>query len=114
MPMYSTGSPINGISRDKVIVIKATVWSFVGRFGSQAVSVFVGIFLTRILVPEEFGLIAIITVFANLGLLFVNLGFSQALIQKIDTTRPIKRKIFLLKMQKKYTEQIFERHLNVP
>ncbi len=68
-------------------VTKATLWSSVGIFGRQGIVFIIGVFLARILGPEQFGLIAMIAVFSNLGQLFLNFGFSQALIQHSNTSQ---------------------------
>ena len=57
-------------------------WSFidnVGKYGGQFV---VGIILTRLLTPEDFGLVGMITIFIVIGQSLTNSGFGQALIQK--------------------------------
>lgn len=57
-------------------------WSFldnVGKYGGQFV---IGIILTRLLTPEDFGLIGMITIFIVIGQSLTNSGFGQALIQK--------------------------------
>lgn len=59
-------------------------WSFldnVGKYGGQFV---IGIILTRLLTPEDFGLIGMITIFIVIGQSLTNSGFGQALIQKKD------------------------------
>lgn len=63
-------------------------WSFFERVGSQLVSFIVSILLARLLLPEEYGVIAIVLVFINICDVFINCGFSQALIQgsEIDDT----------------------------
>ncbi len=40
--------------------------------------------MARLLLPEEFGLIAMLTIFVAMGNTFINSGFGQALIQKKD------------------------------
>ena len=59
-----------------------TLWNFVERAGSQIVSFIVQIVLARILLPEEFGLIALVTIFITLFDVFVTSGLATALIQK--------------------------------
>lgn len=54
------------------------------RGGSKAVRLVVQILLARILVPEEFGLLAVILVFISLGDVIVIGGLNSALIQKED------------------------------
>jgi len=68
-------------------VVNATAWSAIGIFGRQGIAFIVGIFLARIVEPEEFGLIAMITVFSSFGQTFLNFGFGKALIQNKFTSQ---------------------------
>jgi O-antigen/teichoic acid export membrane protein len=57
-------------------------WSFSDNMIQQIINFVVGIVLARILTPAEFGLIGIITVFIFISNVFVDAGFSLALINK--------------------------------
>jgi teichuronic acid exporter len=57
-------------------------WSFTDNFLQQIVNFIVGIVLARILLPEEFGLLGIISVFIAVSNTFVNNGLCDALINK--------------------------------
>lgn len=77
---------------DKVIqlhtkkqVISGILWKLMERGGTQGIQFVVQILLARILLPKDFGVIALITVFLTLTNVFVQSGFSAALIQKKDT-----------------------------
>nr|MBQ8244357.1 lipopolysaccharide biosynthesis protein [Oscillospiraceae bacterium] len=59
-------------------------WSFAERIGAQLVGFAVSIVLARLLMPEEYGILAIVLVFINLCNVFVDSGFGRALIQKKD------------------------------
>ena len=61
-------------------------WSFIDQTANLTVGFVVGIILARLLSPEEFGLIGMITVFIAVSLAFVDSGFSQALIRKKNCT----------------------------
>jgi len=52
------------------------------RTGTQGIQFIVQIILARLIEPEQFGAIAIVMVFINLAQVFVQNGFSTALIQK--------------------------------
>ena len=54
------------------------------RWGAQGVTLVVGIILARILDPEVYGSIALVTVFTALLQVFVDSGLGTALIQKKD------------------------------
>lgn len=66
--------------------VKGTVWSFLDAFLGQGVTFLVGLVLARLLSPEEYGLIAIITIFISVFNSIVDSGFSNALIRKQDAT----------------------------
>lgn len=59
-------------------------WRFAERCGAQVVTFIVSIVLARLLAPEAYGKIAIITVFTNIMQVFVDSGLGTALIQKKD------------------------------
>lgn len=58
------------------------LWRFMERIGAQAVAFVVEIILARLIVPEAFGIIALVTVFINILQVFVDSGMGNALIQK--------------------------------
>lgn len=60
------------------------LWRFAERCGAQFVSFIVSIVLARILVPEDYGTIALVTVFMAILQVFVDSGLGTALIQKKD------------------------------
>lgn len=70
-----------GNSEAKVIISNAG-WRFAERISAQLVSFFVSIILARLLLPEEYGTVAITTVFITICNVFVTSGFGAALIQK--------------------------------
>lgn len=60
------------------------IWRFAERCGAQLVTFIVSIVLARILAPEDYGQIALITVFTTVMQVFVDSGLGTALIQKKD------------------------------
>jgi len=62
--------------------LNALFWSFLERFGQQGTQFIIGIILARLLLPEEFGLIAMLAIFMAIAQSFINSGFGQALIQR--------------------------------
>ena len=66
--------------------LHALFWSFFERIGQQGIQFIIGIILARLLLPEQFGLIAMLTIFMAIAQSFINSGFGQALIQKQDAT----------------------------
>lgn len=61
--------------------ISALIWTYVQQIGAQLISFSITITLARILVPAEFGLIAMITIFIAIGSLLVDSGLSSSLIR---------------------------------
>jgi len=64
----------------------ALFWSFLERIGQQGTQFIIGIVLARLLLPAQFGLIAMLTIFMAIAQSFIDSGFGQALIQKQDAT----------------------------
>lgn len=60
------------------------VWKFSERFGVQFVQFVVSIVIARILDPDEYGQVALLTIFISLATVFVQSGLSTALVQKKD------------------------------
>ena len=70
---------------NKKTVFSNLIWRFMERCGAQVVSFVVSIVLARILEPELYGTIALITVITSILQVFVDSGMANALIQKKDT-----------------------------
>ena len=66
--------------------IHGVFWSAAERLGPQAVQFIVSIVLARLLLPQQFGLVGMLTLFLALGRVFLESGFGSALIQKQDAT----------------------------
>lgn len=59
-------------------------WSAIERFSVQGVTFLVGVLIARQLAPTHYGQMAMLNVFITLASVFVDSGFSSALIRKID------------------------------
>lgn len=68
----------------KSSTISNFLWRFAERCGAQIVTFIVSIVLARILTPEDYGKVALITVFTTIMQVFVDSGLGVALIQKKD------------------------------
>lgn len=62
-------------------------WAFGERILAQGVTFIVSIIIARILSPEEYGLISLVLVFINLANVFVENGFGESLIQKVNSDK---------------------------
>lgn len=61
-------------------------WQFIDRFSVQGVQFLIGLVLSRLLTPTDYGIIGIIMVFFTFCDIFVDSGFGKGLIQKTDRT----------------------------
>ena len=68
-------------------VIKGIAWSAIDKIAVRGMSFLIGIIIARILMPSDYGVIGMVAVFITLSTLFVDSGFSQALVQKQDRTQ---------------------------
>lgn len=66
----------------KQVVFSNLLWRFAERVGAQLVQFVVSIVLARILAPEAYGTIALVTVFITILQVFIDNGLGNALIQK--------------------------------
>lgn len=63
-------------------VVVNIFWKFAERCGNTGINFVVAIILARLLTPEEYGTIALVTVFITILQVFTQSGFGTALIQK--------------------------------
>lgn len=68
----------------KQSVISGLAWKLSERILAQGVSFVVSIILARLLLPEHYGVVAMIIVFIDIANVFVVSGFKTALVQKKD------------------------------
>lgn len=70
--------------KDKTV--KGVAWSGIDNVVQYAVSFVVSIILARLLTPDDYGLLGIISIFTAICTTLINSGFSFALIRKKDVT----------------------------
>jgi teichuronic acid exporter len=66
--------------------IRALSWTFLEFIVARGIQFAIGIVLARLLFPEQFGLIGMLTIFMAVAQSFLDSGFGAALIQKRDPT----------------------------
>lgn len=66
--------------------IRGAAWTGIERVANQTVGFLVSIILARLLAPSDYGVIGMLSVFLSISQLFIDAGFSSALIQKKDRT----------------------------
>ncbi len=64
--------------------IKATIWSFIERLSTETMTFVIGVILARLLSPTDYGIIGLTTIFIVVSNVFIESGFSNALIRKVD------------------------------
>ncbi len=69
---------------EKGKIVSSLFWKFAERIGAQGVNLIVSIVLARILAPEEYGVVALVTIFITISNVFIEQGFGTALVQKKD------------------------------
>ena len=64
------------------------IWRVLEKMGTQIITLAVSVILARILTPEDYGIIALISIFISILTVFVDSGLGTALIQKkeVDET----------------------------
>lgn len=78
--------------------ITGAAWSFTGRLLQQGTQFIIGIILARLLLPEEYGLVAMALVFIMVLYVFVDSGFSSAIVQRKDLTNSDLSTVFFLNL----------------
>lgn len=77
----------SSMSELKKKTLKGMFWSAVERFSTQGVQFIFGIILARLLTPSDYGMIAMLTIFIAISQTFIDSGFANAVIRKIDRTQ---------------------------
>ena len=79
-------------------IIESFAYKFTDRFLAKGIGLVISIVLARLLSPETFGLLAIISVFINLAQIFVQGGFGSALVQNKTTSEDDYSTVFFLSL----------------
>lgn len=67
--------------------LKGLLWSFIDLMANQGIQFIIMIILARLLLPEHFGILGMIMIFVALSQIFIDSGFSQALIREKEVTK---------------------------
>lgn len=78
--------------------VSGVFWSFLDVFSKQFVVFIIGIILARLLLPEQFGLIGMISVFLNISHVFVTSGLPTALVREKNVTDLDYNTVFLFNL----------------
>jgi len=77
---------------------KGVIWSAIERFSTQGAQFLFGILLARLLTPNDYGMIAMLTIFMAISQTFIDSGFGNALIRKTDRNESDKATVFFFNM----------------
>ncbi|WP_111709638.1 lipopolysaccharide biosynthesis protein [Lutibacter citreus] len=75
------------MSELKKKALSGVFWTAIQQFGNKGIGFFISILLARLLLPEEFGLIAMIGIFMGLGSILMNAGLGSSLIRTDNPTQ---------------------------
>lgn len=66
--------------------LKGTKWSAIERFFVQGIQFLLGLIMARLLSPSDYGTVGMLAIFYAVSQTFIDSGFSNALIRKVDRT----------------------------
>lgn len=79
-------------------VAKGVFWVLMEKFGIHIVHFVVTLILARLLTPNDYGTVALLSIFISLSNLLVDCGFGKALVQKKEATQTDFNSVFYLSM----------------
>jgi teichuronic acid exporter len=79
-------------------VLTSLFWKLMERGGTQGIQFIVQIVLARLLLPEDYGIIALVVIFTSIAGVFVESGFNTALIQKKNADEADFSSVFYLSL----------------
>ena len=77
-------------------ILSGISWSFAEKLLTDLVSTVITIVLSRILMPEDYGLVALVTIFITISSIFVTTGLGTALVRDKNATEEQMATIFYL------------------
>ena len=78
--------------------VKGVAWSAIDNASQHVVTFVVSVVLARLLTPDDYGLIGIVTIFTLVSQALVNAGFTSALIRKKDATDDDYNTVFIVNL----------------
>ena len=85
-------------SNIKSKVLRGLFWKIMEQCGSQGIQFVVALVLARLMTPEEYGTISLITIFIAIANTFVQSGFATALVQGKDIEEEDYSSVFWMSM----------------
>lgn len=78
--------------------VVGTIWASIQHFGKMGISLISNIVLARLLMPEDYGTIGMLTIFISVSMVFIDSGLGNALIQKTKVTEEDNSTIFFFNL----------------
>lgn len=66
--------------------INSIKWTAIEKIAVQGIQFLLGLIMARLLTPEDYGTVGMLSIFIAISSTFIDSGFSSALIRKIDST----------------------------
>lgn len=82
----------------KYKTLNGFIWVLTGNFSKSIIGVIVGITMAQFILPEEFGLMAMLSLFLGISTIFINSGFSAAIIREQNITNKDLSTIFIFNL----------------
>lgn len=79
-------------------ILSSLFWKLMERGGTQGIQFIVSIILARLLLPEDYGIIALVVIFTSIAGVFAQSGLNTALIQKKNTDEVDFSSVFYLSL----------------
>ncbi|WP_010182300.1 lipopolysaccharide biosynthesis protein [Aquimarina agarilytica] len=82
------------MTKAKQSSVNMTLWSMLGRYVPSMLQIISTLIIARLITPQDFGEVAIITTFIQIASLLVASGFSEALIFRVNNTESLYSTVF--------------------
>lgn len=79
-------------------IVSGSVWKFMERVFAQCITLLVSIILARMLSPDDYGIVSIVTIFFTFSNILISGGLNTALIQKKDANEDDYNTVFTVSM----------------
>lgn len=84
----------NELGKLTKMTIAGMAWKMMEKIGGQLMQIAIQIILARLLLPEEYGLVGLLTIFIIISDVFISQGLTTALIQKIKPSEDDMSSVF--------------------
>src|SRR6056297_3469083 len=82
----------------KVESIKGVSWNLIEKVGMFGLKFFIGIVLARLLNPDDFGLIGLLSIFFALSNVLINSGFGMAYVRQEKVSKQDANTVFFVNL----------------